>query len=231
MPSIFRALKHLTTLRDHLRDHHLIPKRSLITFQQRPNSRKPAFTFKACEGNISVMKYDKTKLQLNLPPLIVYDGTEDVLRNLLAYEQTFKDGGKFTMYAAIMDSLIDTQEDLAILTKPKVLENNLGSDEKLIQMWNEMCTNVYYEPCKEWKEMIHEINTHNSSRWRRLSVEFYQTYLSRPWLMASVIAAFVLLSLSILQTVYSILAYYKALNQPKSLNAMAKIKKLNTIKY
>ena len=60
-------------------------------------------SFKACEGNVSVMKYDKRKLQLHLPRLIVYNGTEDALRNLLAYEQTFRDGGEFTTYAAIMD--------------------------------------------------------------------------------------------------------------------------------
>ena len=113
------------------------------------------------------------------------------------------------MYVAIMDSLIDNQEDLGILTKAKVIENQVGNDKRLIQMWNNMCTNVYYEPCKEWKEMIREINAHNSSRWRRLYVEFYQTYLSRPWLVASVIAAFLLLSASIFQTVYSILGYYK----------------------
>ena len=173
---------------------------------------KAGISFKACEGNISVIKYDKRKLQLHLPRLIVYDGTEDVLRNLLAYEQTFKDGGEFTIYVAIMDSLIDTQEDLAILTKAKVIQNHLGSDEKLLQMWNNMCTNVYYDPCKEWEEMIQEINGHNSTRWRRLYTEFHQMYLSRPWLMASVIAAFLLLLASIFQTVYSILAYYKPLN-------------------
>ena len=175
-------------------------------------------SFKACEGNVSVMKYEKAKLQLHLPRLIVYDGTEDVLRNLLAYEQTFKDRGEFTMYVAIMDSLIDTQEDLAILTKAKVMQNHLGSDEKLLQMWNNMCTNVYYDPCKEWEEMIHEINAHNSTRWRHLYTEFHQMYLSRPWLMASVIAAFLLLLASIFQTVYSILGYYKPLNQSKTLN-------------
>ena len=182
-------------------ESHHIPTASQLS--------KAGISFKACEGNVSVMKYDMKKLQLHLPRLVVYDSTEDVLRNLLAYEQTFKDGGEFTMYAVIMDSLIDNQEDLGILTKAKVIENQVGNDKRLIQMWNNMGTNVYYEPCKEWKEMIHEINAHNSSRWRRLYVEFYQTYLSRPWLVASVIAAFLLLSASIFQTVYSILGYYK----------------------
>ena len=61
----------------------------------------------------------------------------------------------------IMDSLIDTQEDIAILTRAKVLENHLGSDERLVQMWNEMCINIcdgaYPE---EFKSMINEIMEH-----------------------------------------------------------------------
>ena len=76
-------------------------------------------------------------------------------------------------------------------------------------MWNDMCTNVYNNLCKEWKEMIHEINAHNSSRSRLLYVEFYQMYFSRPWLLASIIVGFVLLSASIIQTGYTIAGYYQ----------------------
>ena len=51
-------------------------------------------------------------------------------------------GGEFAKYAVIMDSTIDTAEDLAILTKAGVIVNHLGSDQKLVNMWNNMSESV-----------------------------------------------------------------------------------------
>ena len=118
---------------------------------------KASIRFRVIVGSISVMKYDKTNLRFDLPRLIVNDRTEDVLRNLLAHEQSSKSSGDFTKYVAIMNSLIDTPEDVAILTKAQVIENYLGSDEKLVEMWNNMCTNVDIRACERWDDMTHDV--------------------------------------------------------------------------
>ena len=169
---------------------------------------KVGIRVKACEGNISVIKYHPTKLQLDLPRLVVHNGTEDVLRNLLAYEQTSKAGGEFTMYAVIMDSLIDTPEDLAILTKARVIDNHLGDDKKLVKMWNKLCTNITVRSCQRWDEMTRDVLEHYGSPWRPMFVEFHEKFFSRPWLTTSVIAAILILILTLVQTVYTILGYY-----------------------
>ena len=144
----------------------------------------------------------------------MYDGTEDVLRNILAHEQTSKDsdekGGTMVCgYAMIMDSLIDTQEDIAILTRAKVLENHLGSDERLVQMWNDMCINISERsnPVKI-DTMIKEIMEHYRIHWRVLYVEFRAQFCSRPWLWMSAFAAMILLILALLQTIYTLLGFY-----------------------
>ena len=170
---------------------------------------KSGIQFKACEGNISVIKYHKTKSQLDLPRLVVYDGTEDKLRNILAHEQTCKEDQKRGMvcgYAMIMDSLINTQEDIAILTRAKVLENHLGSDERLVQMWNEMCINIWEGSYPdEFKSMIKDIMEHCRIHWRVLYVEFCAKFCSRPWLLMSAMAAVILLIFALLQTIFTIL--------------------------
>ena len=169
---------------------------------------KVGIRVKACEGNISVIKYHPTKLQLDLPRLVVHNGTEDVLRNLLAYEQTSKAGGEFTMYAVIMDSLIDTPEDLAILTKARVIDNHLGDDKSLVKMWNKLCTNIVIRSCGRWDNMKCNVMQHYHSPWRSMYVEFREKYFSRPWLTASVIAGVLLLLVTLVQIVYTILSYY-----------------------
>ena len=171
---------------------------------------KAGIRFKACEGNISVIKYNKRKFQLDLPQIVVADNTEDILRNLLAHEQTSKEGGEFCMYAFIMDSLIDTPDDLAILTKSHVIENLLGSDERLVQMWNDMCRNLGAQPCQRWEEITRDVMGHYNSHWRILYVEFCAKFFSRPWLWISLVGAFVLLVFSLVQTIYTVLGYYKA---------------------
>ena len=170
---------------------------------------KVGISFKPFKSGTSVMKYHGRKLQLHLPRLIVYEGTEDVLRNLIAYEQASKEGGEFTMYVVIMDSLIDTTEDLAILTKARVIVNHLGSDQKLVKMWNKMCKNVVtIRSCKRLDDMTHNILKHYREPLRSMYVEFREKFFSRPWLTASVISAILLLVLTLLQTVYAIVGYY-----------------------
>ena len=186
------------------------PKKDFVRLPTTSQLYKAGIRFKACDGNISVMKYDKTKLQLHLPRLIVYEGTEDVLRNLLAYEQTSKEGGEFTMYAVIMDSLIDTTEDLAILTKARVIVNHLGSDDELVQMWNNMSKNVTIRSCKRLDDIMHDVLKHYRDPWSSMYVEFREKYFSRPWLTISLIVAFLLLLCSLVQTCYTVAGYYRS---------------------
>ena len=169
---------------------------------------KVGISFKAYKSGTSVIKYNGKKLQLDLPRLVVYEGTEDVLRNLIAYEQTSKEGGEFTMYAVIMDSLIDTTEDLAILTKARVIVNHLGSDDELVKMWNNMSKNVTIRSCKRWDDMTRNVLKHYRDPLSSMYVEFHEKFFSRPWLTTSVIAAILILILTLLQTIYTILGYY-----------------------
>eukprot|EP00250_Pteridium_aquilinum_P012442 c20730_g1_i1 orf=293-1801(+) len=169
---------------------------------------KVGIKFKARKGNTSVVRYHKKSLRLDLPRLVIFDETEDILRNLIAYELTSKVGGELCGYAVIMDSLIDTVEDLAILTRAGVLQNHLGSDERLLRMWNEMCINISEHSSERWEVMIGAIMTHYNSNWRIMYVEFYSKFFSRPWLWLSTVAAILLLGMSALQTIYSVLSYY-----------------------
>ena len=198
--SILRAWKKSQEREAHEKKFVRLPTASQLS--------KVGICFKACEGNISMVKYHKKKLELDLPRLVVEDSTEDVLRNLLAHEQNCKDGVDFTMYAVIMDSLIDTPEDLAILTKAQVIDNHLGDDERSVKMWNNLRTNIPIPTCESWDGMIEDVMHHYQSRWRPVYVEFHEKYFSRPWLTASVLAAILLLVFTLLQTVYTILGYY-----------------------
>ncbi|KAH7425072.1 hypothetical protein KP509_11G038500 [Ceratopteris richardii] len=171
---------------------------------------KVGIKFSACVGETSVIKYRKESMKLELPRMQVFDATEDILRNMIAYEITSMEGGDLCRYAILMDSLIDTADDLAILEKAGVLENHLGSNEKMLQMWNELCIGISLPQTQSWKDMNAAIMRHYKSNWRAMSIEFHKMFCSRPWLWLSTIAAVVLLLLSALQTFYTVLSYYNS---------------------
>ena len=97
-----------------------------------------------------MMKYDKRKLWFDLPQLVVQDNTEDVLRNLLEYEESLTNAGhEISLYVVTMNSLIKTQDDLSILSKALVIQSKHGSSERLLQMWSAMAKNVVIQPSKD----------------------------------------------------------------------------------
>ena len=112
----------------------------------------------------------KRKLKIHLPRLVLFDSTGDVLRNLIAHDIMSRKGDEFSMYANIMDMLIDTPKDLAILKKAKVIENHMGNDERFVDMWNNMCVNVYYNDKAQM--MNDDIVADHSSSWSHLAAEF-----------------------------------------------------------
>lgn len=78
---------------------------------------------------------------IEIPHVYIDDSTSSKYRNLLALELSCKMvyGDKFTSYVILMDDLIDTADDVALLRKNKILDNYLGSVEEVAKNFNEMC--------------------------------------------------------------------------------------------
>ncbi|PWA66248.1 hypothetical protein CTI12_AA321360 [Artemisia annua] len=147
-----------------------------------------------------------SKPTLLMPTLVIQDTTELILRNFIAYEQTFpQDRYYFTSYACAMDMLIDTQEDIAKLVESKVLVNILGSNQEAADMINKICKNVlftefyYTEEFKQMDEYYNGLWPKNIARLRRV-------YFSNPWSIIALLAAIILFSLTVVQTIYTIRA-------------------------
>ncbi|GKF41104.1 putative UPF0481 protein, partial [Tanacetum coccineum] len=104
-----------------------------------------------------------SKPTLLMPTLVIDDTTELILRNFIAYEQSFpKDRYYFTSYAYAMDMLVDTQEDMAKLVKSKVLVDGLGSNQEAADMINKICKNINLTKFYYTQE-FNEIDKHYNS--------------------------------------------------------------------
>ncbi|GLT79137.1 hypothetical protein SLA2020_506380 [Shorea laevis] len=171
--------------------------------------KETGIKFQKKEGHLFDIEFQKGVM--SIPTLIVDDETESILRNFVAYEQCNVGifSTPFTDYTRFMDCLINTEKDVGLLCRCGVLDNWLGDNEVVATMFNRLGDSVLIS-----KENFHysvifiRVNEHCNRKWNQWKANLRHNYFNNPWASTSVIAAFILLSLTALQSVYSVLAYY-----------------------
>ncbi|KAJ9182398.1 hypothetical protein P3X46_006399 [Hevea brasiliensis] len=148
--------------------------------------------------------------RIKIPEIRIVDKTECVLRNLIAYEQlTYSRSPKyFTDYMIFMDSLIDSAKDVEILCRQGIIENRMGDDETIAFLFNKMgqhvfCNRVLYADIED------KVDKHCKRKWNLQMAKLRRDYFNSPWAFISFLGAIILLLLTGIQTVYSVLSYYK----------------------
>lgn len=151
---------------------------------------------------------------LILPQLRITSWTEMILRNLLEFESKVSDEGYLMCYLSFMDELIDTEEDVLLLKERKlsVIEvSHLSSDIDVANIFNSLRYPSLHVPIsKQWATIRKDVHSFYNNEKRQLWVEFVQINFGRPWITASVVAAFALLVLTFLQTFYTVKADYES---------------------
>ncbi|KAJ6884927.1 hypothetical protein NC652_031811 [Populus alba x Populus x berolinensis] len=143
-----------------------------------------------------------------IPELAVFDSTESLLRNLIAFEQCLQLENQFvTSYAVLMDRLVNTTRDVKLLERKKIIQNNLGAYEDISNLLNRICKEVVVREFY-FAKLSKKVNAYYEQTCHQHRAPLKRNYFKNPWTIISVIAASVLLSLTILQTIYSVLSYY-----------------------
>lgn len=149
---------------------------------------------------------------LKLPQLTVNDKTETFFRNLIAYEQCGHYEKHITSYIIFMDSLINTAEDVVLLVKKGVIDNLLGENQLVADLFNNLYKEVieeqqdfyFAEICnnlnKYSKDYIHQWN----STWFKWKLILKNEYFSNPWSIVAFIAASTVIVLTVIQTACSL---------------------------
>ncbi|XP_021737864.1 UPF0481 protein At3g47200-like [Chenopodium quinoa] len=141
--------------------------------------------------------------KLNITKLEIHDNTETYLRNLIYFEKCHHLGSSYFIdYVIFIDALVDTVEDVQVLVKNKILSNHLGSDEDVVNLFNNIGKKVpvSYEV---YSDVSDALNRYASTRRNRWIAILRSKYFNHPWVILSVIAAIILFVLTLLQTVAS----------------------------
>ncbi|KAJ6713850.1 hypothetical protein OIU85_025471 [Salix viminalis] len=158
---------------------------------------------------------------LKIPCLTVEDSTESLFRNLIAYEQCSQSDQHLyvTDYIALMDCLISTQEDVQILRHCGIIKNGLRDDEMVCMLFNNLGTDVMISVRDRfyYAKLFERVEEHCAQRRNVLLAKLRRDYLkslrrdylNSPWSIISIFAAFSLLLLTLMQTVFTVMSYYK----------------------
>ncbi|KAJ9682628.1 hypothetical protein PVL29_018533 [Vitis rotundifolia] len=142
---------------------------------------------------------------LKLPPISIDDFTKTngfwgVTLNMVAYEMCRDDPYDYavTSYICFLDELIDHADDVKELRSKHILDNLLGSDEDVAQIFNEIANRLVDHGIYEGvKARIQKIYDRRVNSW---IAQALHDHFSTPWTVMTFIAAVLILFLTGVQT-------------------------------
>ncbi|KAL3694968.1 hypothetical protein R1sor_008619 [Riccia sorocarpa] len=176
--------------------------------------------FKMHNGLTNEVTFEKSFFRLSatlyLPRIYVADFTETMLLNLCVYESMNRQDEGVHNCVMLMDELIDTEADVELLMDgkdPIITENRLGDNKQVVGIFTNPVKNLYFlkgDNYNKYAIVRDDMIVWYNNPWRRRVVQFLDSYRVAPWLVVSLLAAILLLVLTVVQTIYTIWGFYKA---------------------
>ncbi|CAL4983172.1 unnamed protein product [Urochloa decumbens] len=145
----------------------------------------------------------------------VDEKTDYILRNVLAYEQRYHDetttGGHVTAYVMFMSQLLAEPEDVALLARRGIMGHLLGSDAEVCALFRGLADGLAFDP-----DGGHYLNSvgvalrsHCRQRRHRWRAWGRRHHFGNPWLVAAWVFGATTVLCTILQTLFTVLSYFK----------------------
>ncbi|KAI7994616.1 UPF0481 protein [Camellia lanceoleosa] len=209
-----KSLAKVKQIIDYIK-RHLIPRQSLQQSKSKfdiPSAtelHEAGVKFKVSSSkNLFDIKFSGNILEI--PHTRIIDPTECLLRNIIAYEQCHYNDKFFADYSMIMDYLINTSKDVELLVQAKIIENWLGDNNDVSNLFNGLSKGVniisddYY-----FTELHKELNDFCEIPSHKWKATLRQNYCNTPWRVLSIIVAAILLGLTFMQSLCSLASCHK----------------------
>jgi hypothetical protein len=135
---------------------------------------------------------------LEIPELRIYNYSNSLFRNLIAFEQCYPGTrSHVTAYAAFMDFLVRTVDDARLLHLKGILVN---------RFFSQISSGAHYTADRNYLgSLIQDVVAYYGKRRNRWRAALERNYCTNPWVIISVVAACVLLLLAVTNTVVALL--------------------------
>ncbi|PPR97725.1 hypothetical protein GOBAR_AA22931 [Gossypium barbadense] len=143
---------------------------------------------------------------LEIPQLLVMDRTKVIFKNLMAYEQHYCSRNYVTDYVTLISFLVKSPRDAQLLIKNGIIENFLKDSEEVSTLFKGLVEEVRVSRKNfELARVVEDMRAYCKSRWHRWNATLKQDYFNSPWRSLSIIAATLLLLLTLVQTVCAVI--------------------------
>lgn len=159
---------------------------------------------------------------LFIPQVTIDKSSDTIFRNLIALEQTSVGAHTVTSYVKLMSTLIRSPEDAKLLEQLDIIVNSDDIDD-ISTFFKSLCSQVaFVDFC--YTDMCNEVKNYRIPFWRWQRVKGYlsmkyvewkvsikdlkRDYFKNKWSLLAFLAALLVIVLGILQTFYTVRAYY-----------------------
>ncbi|KAK9072653.1 hypothetical protein SSX86_009088 [Deinandra increscens subsp. villosa] len=151
---------------------------------------------------------------LLIPQINMDDFHSSFFMNCMAFEQCYFHCTKdITTYVVFMGCLMSTETDVSLLSEHKIIENYFGTDKEISKFFKTVGKDVAFDSKTHYlSDLFLEVNKYCMNGWHVGWAGFKHRYFENPWASISASAAFMLLLFAALQTLYTVIAYYKKSN-------------------
>ncbi|GLU07032.1 hypothetical protein SLE2022_240110 [Rubroshorea leprosula] len=135
---------------------------------------------------------------LEIPTLLIYITSEAIFRNLISFEQCCPFyAPRVACYARLLDGLVDTPDDVNILSRAGIFNNWLTVKDasRLFDGLN----NGNSIPIFYYAELCEQVNAYCQRWWPKWRAFYIHNYFSKPWAIVSQAFAIAILVLTFLQ--------------------------------
>ncbi|KAE8663722.1 heparan-alpha-glucosaminide N-acetyltransferase-like [Hibiscus syriacus] len=123
--------------------------------------------------------------------------------------RTFNSGEGFSRYQSSSWTTQRSLWDVALLHSRGIIQNALGSDKAVANLFNSLSKDISLDPDSSLDEVHKKVNKYCKKAWNEWRANLIHTYFRNLWAILSLIGAIFLFALPISQTVYTIYPYYQ----------------------
>ncbi|KAJ3679559.1 hypothetical protein LUZ60_017570 [Juncus effusus] len=146
---------------------------------------------------------------IEMPLLRIEDATKTTYANLMAFEQSQCNSTTFTSYVYLLDLIIDTGDDIALLKQLGIIENLLETNEDAETFINQIGEGTTLDLNEHYfASFFRKVYEYSNSTWPKCRARLMHDYFSNPWTSISVFAAGLLFGLTFTQTYYTVYSAY-----------------------
>jgi Plant protein of unknown function len=149
---------------------------------------------------------------MQIAPLDLFPYSHEIFSTLLKFEQHYRGELTLTVYIACMKGLLQTKEDVKLLQKNGIVRNTLKDEKEVLDFvqhfWKYLLEVDAAIPFS-FIRFSDEVNEHHEKGLARCYAGFKSHFCPSRWVMISIIAGITLFALTVIQSLYTVLGYYK----------------------